>query len=301
MADEQTTAPPVEGVTGTTPASQTTVPEAQAPAQPLETGQPKVDGVEQPASSPQEEPRQPSDFYKSRERSRRRIESLEDTIDSMQKQMATLTQPPPPVPQPFDNTRFMENPEETLMQREVRLKEEIRKEIIEQELPRIQNEQNQERRKQEALELIFPKESFDSRVTLKDRANKNPEKLEAIQEILEAEGLNEMSIKNPVQAANIAIELYNGRNKKTVERVQNPAAIDKKLMGNQTAVPQNTGGAIKVPTLTEVRAERESLEKEVEANPSLRQDPAWLERREKSKQNFVQLARELEKKESGKI
>ena len=302
MADEQTSTPPVQGDVPQTGTSQPTVPPSQETVQQEQTGNPSVEGTEQQTSSEPEGTRKPSDFYRSRERGRRRMESIEGSVKSLTDKFddfLTMQQTAPQVAEPFDNQRFLETPEDVLNQRDQQLEERIRDRILNEELPKIESERDFKRNQQEALGIIFPKDSFDSKETLSTRANKNPEKLEAIQDLLETTGLDELSKTDPTSAASIALELYNSRNK-PADRKTNPTAIDKKLMGNTATGSSNTGGT-RMPTLAEVQAQRKALDSEADLNPALRENAEFRAKRVKLSQDYISVARELEKKESGKI
>ena len=116
------------------------------------------------------------------------VKSLTDKFDDF----LTMQQTAPQVAEPFDNQRFLETPEDVLNQRDQQLEERIRDRILNEELPKIESERDFKRNQQEALGIIFPKDSFDSKETLSTRANKNPEKLEAIQDLLETPRLDEL-------------------------------------------------------------------------------------------------------------
>ncbi len=127
MAEElKVTTPPVEGVPAEKPAeSQPTVPSSQEPAQPENTGQAQVESpVEQPLQA-EEETRQPSDYYKSRDKYRRRVDSLEQAVSDVQNQITTKDVPSVPSTDPgrLDAQKLYDNPEAVFTERERQMEE----------------------------------------------------------------------------------------------------------------------------------------------------------------------------------
>ncbi len=224
MADEQITSPPAEGVSEDKKPteSQPTVPSSQEPAQPEKAGQTQVEGtVEQPLQA-EEETRQPSDYYKSRDKYRRRVDSLEQTVSDLQNQITTKDQPTVPSTDPgrLDAQKLYDNPEAVFLEREKQMEERMTRKFEQQ-----QADFTHKQKQQEALEFIFPRTSPESRESLQQRVSKNPVKAERIQEILAEEGLDEFSKINPSKAAEITLGIYNQEVKP--KRTTNPQAISK--------------------------------------------------------------------------
>src|SRR3990167_6016879 len=179
---------PVESVPAET-GSQVSVPSVQTPEQRQETGQRQVETIEQPTPSPVPM-RKASDFYAERQRYRKRVESLEATLASMQKTFESIqnktveTVPEKSIPQ-YDADEYFRDPVafQLKLQKQIEEKlqkkyEEQKKEILEKDFPeyiqRQEIEKEHLRKGQEALELIFPK--GDSNKSLTERILENTQK-----------------------------------------------------------------------------------------------------------------------------
>lgn len=291
MEDTTKTAPPVEGVPGTTPESQVTVPEGQPTEQQQETGQDQVEVSDQQTSS-QEETRKPSDYYRERTRYRRKIDSLEATVKQMQEaQQKTVSPPKEEAPVSYD-----ENPDLYLQKMEERVESRVRQQILEVEMPKKEKEMEYNRNEQEGLEILFPKTEKYNHATWRERAEANPDRSEKIQNILEQEGLDELGkLGYPLKAAKLALKIYESETNPVSQRKTNPNAIKKSLMGPTATGSQPTGGTTQMATREQLQAEVKKLDAEVDKNPALRYDDGWRERRKQVQNQYTQLIKEMQK------
>ena len=157
----------------------------------------------------------------------------------------------------------------------------LRNEINEIKTEKVQIEQ--ERKKQEALGLLFPKSSPESMETLEQRIRKDPDYADRVQEILESPAFSKLSEIDPKEAAELArlkIEAF--------KPTQSPKTISKSLMGS-TARGNPGGGKMTVETKM---AELKKLSKEVDSNPKLRYDEKHKTQRETLMREITSLMEE---------
>lgn len=300
MQEEETlTAPPVEG-NGLESPPQETPPEAQAPEEPQETDVPKVDGTVQPASS-NGETRKPSEFYKERQLYKRKIENLESQISEVLKRLDSKQQPntvTPPTQRKhsFDEARLFAKPQEVineiLAEERKLMAEEIKKEILENYIPKVYSETEKkrtfEKEQQEALELIFPKSGADDKRSVKQRMDADPERTAKVQEMLDETGIDLISEKSPLKAAKALLKFLDEKK----ETPKNPNVIKKALVGS-TATGSPAGGGKKVATLNEIKAQLNALDVEVDKNPDIKYEPTFIQKKQALKSQLSALAKEL--------
>jgi len=171
MAEEtKPTTPSDAGVPTEKPVeSQPTVPSSQEPAQPEKSDQAQVESpAEQPLQA-EEETRQPSDYYKSRDKYRRRVDTLEQTVSDLQNQIAAKDVPPVPSTEPsgLDAQKLYDNPGVVFAEQERRIEEKLTRKFEQREA-----DFTHKQKQQEALEFIFPKTSSDSMESLQQRVSK---------------------------------------------------------------------------------------------------------------------------------
>ena len=184
-------APPVEGEVPQGGATQAAEPGAQVPVQSQEPAPVKVEtGEPKPSSSL--ETRKPSEFYKDRDRYKRRVDSLEQMIKDLQNQISSNSTKTVSKAEPrkieFDADKFFANPSEVIGQilesEKKAWREEVRKELLEKEIPGLLSKSNQEsemaRRQQDAMELIFPKSGPEDKSSLTARRDSDPERAQKL-------------------------------------------------------------------------------------------------------------------------
>jgi len=297
MEDTLTTTQSVEGVSGQTPESQVAVPETQVSEQSQSAESVAVDSGQQEASSQTAERPRPSDFY----RDRREMRQLKTALNDSQRQIQELasyikSQQTPSVVQPVakepDADAYWSDPVGYTQKIRDQIREELRKEISE-SIPKtweqMQVQDQRRRNEQDALELIFPK-SANSNEALEDRIARDSAKAERIQRILVDTKLDILSREHPMEAARLALQLYDAEAKETQKKNTNPNVIKKALVGGVPSGNPNNGGKLKMATIEEIKTEIGKMDKQLEVNPNLRFDDAFKQRKEQIKAQLVELA-----------
>lgn len=286
----KTTTQPAEGVPGQTPGSQVPPSTPQGSTTEQTAGPTEVDSQAQRDTS--KEGARPSDFYRDRKMGKR-MTSIENAILDIQEGLKTIRQPSvpsQPQQQPFDSDKFLTDPEAILREREAKVREDTRRELLEKDVPELLKQQEQvskaERQKQEALELLFPKSSPSAIESLEQRVRKNPERTAEIELILEESGLEEYAKINPKHAAQLTLQELDKRI--AARRPQNPNVINKGLMGGTGTGGQVPGGKT-MPTLAELQAQRRALDAELEKNSFLMNDPEFQKKRALIKEQLAQI------------
>ena len=273
MENESTATQVVEGVSGQAPESQVQAPVSQETGPEQNTAPVKVETQDSQASSHEETRRSPSAYVQDR----REIRRLRDTVNQLQNTLQSLQQIQPQTVSPaqtqkqgFDVNKFFTNPQEVLQQmldeREARLKGEI---------PRTLEQYNVEKQfessRQEARKLIETNEAI----------KRDPSGMDKILDIITDNnyGIDEISKLFPVQAARLALELYNLRNGGAQRRNANAPSRGQMM---STATTVNSNG--KQPTLQD---ESTKLQQELMQNPTLAYDPAFQARIQALKQRRV--------------
>ena len=232
MAEETITVPVVQDP-AIEPAATETPQTTQVAPEPQPTTPASVEGGGKEPQVPEATRKRPSDYYQERKRFR----ELSDEVASLRKwkeEQALLRdkdKPAAPDVPDFDPQHFSPEHKRILQAREQALRQALIEEargLVKQELTTWQESakaQEVERKHQEALEKLFPKTSSDSKETLQERIDANPDRAERIREILAESGLNELSKINPDKAAQyVLMEL--GESTKA-----NPTILKKELMG----------------------------------------------------------------------
>lgn len=288
---EVLTAPPAQGLP-VEPGSQPTEPTPQGTAQPEPTAAGQVEPTEPSPSNPQTGRPKPSDFYgfrKENQQLKEQLRAQQSQIDEILKSRQPPAPQGPKVPDYLQPDKFWENTPENLM----RLKEETRKEALEefkQSFPKLYEETKKSEQLQgralEAMELILPKDKAGIE-TLEQRHKKGIDKVSAVFEIMEREGLN--YIPDPVIRTKHALRIYDEEIKaQQPARPVNPNAIEKKLMGG-TPSAQPVGGGKKMPTLTEARTELKRLVDLRDKNPDIKFEDTYKQQLAQAKQTLSEL------------
>lgn len=292
MEEQTITAPAAEGTGTESPALETTQ-VAQATPEPQEASTVQVENGSNEPQVPETPRRKPSDYY----RERQTIRELKETVSMLQKRMeekATLKEDKksdvPAVPD-FDPAHFSPEHKRILLAREQALRAAYDEKVaaIEQRLNGWQENKAQEetsRKHQEALEKLFPKTSPDSKETLEERIKKDPERAIRVKQLLIDSGLNELSKTNPDAAIKYALwELGEG------PKPTNPTILKKALMGGVGTGNPGMGGK-NATNEQDLRAENKKLSDQLDANPSLRQDVKFMERRAQVLTDLERLVKE---------
>ena len=291
-----------EGVSSTP--TQATVQTPQGAEQPQVTEHTQVGGNENqtPSSKTSDRPK-PSEYYFARKREQGRISNLEKQIANLteiiQKSGSQQTKPSEAVTPSNDELlkQYLNDPigfQQKMMQTELqRLRAEIREKDFPEVLKSRETSSLKERNEQEALEILFPKDNSNPNIPVEDRMMKDPEKAEKIQEILLRPSLAKLSIENPKEAAELALYLYD-KEKQVAKPPVNPAAPKKsQLTSTATGQPSGHTGGVKKMTLQELQAEKAKLHEQLEKNPDLRYDDAYVAKMKEIKIALVNRAKEL--------
>lgn len=294
MENDTLTAPPVEGSGEGTP-SQATETTEQSGAQPQSTGVTEVDANVQSASSEASERPKASDFY----RSRKEVQALRNMVQDLQKQIQAQAKPQtsdvvPPPKDDFNIDEFWKDPKSYQERREQVIREQIRREILEKDVPHILTQREQQissqKREQEALELMFPVDSAKPGQSLEDRIKTNPERSQRIIEILQSKKLDILGQTAPKEAAELALMIYEREMSKNVQP-RNPAAPKKgQLVSTATGV--QTMGGIKKMNYGEIKTKIDEMNRKMSENPEIRFDDKFVSERALLKEQLSKLAKE---------
>lgn len=301
MNETQTATPPEQGAT-----TETVVQETQTPSQevstPQESGTAQVDsGAQQPTASKGTERPQGSDFYRKRERERRERTETAQRISNLERELAhtrELLKNPPTAASatPKKKIEIWENPEQWAadVKREVledflKQKEAILKEEVPNFLKSQKQSEQKERNTQAALERIFPKTNQFPHATWEERADANPERMEAVRRALDEYGLESVSATDPIKAANAVIRILDGDTSKTKEQPRNPLAPSKAQMAS-TATNNGKGGAKMTQSLQEVHSQLEKLTNQLGENSRLNQDEKFMKELRTARETYIKLA-----------
>lgn len=260
MEDEQNSAQVSEGVADET-ASQGSEPVAQATEQSQQDATVKVDnGESQPSSEPEARPR-PSQSWGKRE-----FRRLENQLAQMRDAFQAFQQNAPAASvakQPLNPEDFYKNPQEYIdklvNERLAGLKGEIPKTFAE-----LERTKGMQRDLQEAERMIVTNEAI----------KKDPQGQDRIKEILYDEEfkINKISEQFPVEAARLALALYNQRFVSNVSRRSAVSAPTKSQM--QSTATSVNGGAKK----SSLGDEYTKLRNELMADPMKANDSGFVER-----------------------
>lgn len=192
----------------------------------------------------------------------------------MQQQMGNLAKPQSPAAQLAPNPdqeleEFWKNPTSYTRKAAKEALEDLKKEIP-QIFSQYTESEKKEQRKREALDLLFPKSSPESRETLEQRVQQNLQRTEQIMQIFEENGLDVLAETQPVKAANLALKIFESEQKKQPAR--NPLAPTKGQMAS-TATATPIGGKKPMSNVTELLNELKGLTEKAGENPNLFSDP----------------------------
>lgn len=292
--EEQTiTAPVVEGAAVETVVTETP-PSTQVPAEPQETTTGEVESGSKEPQVPEPARRKPSDYYQDR----KTIRELKETVSQLRKwkeeQESVRKQQPqtaaPEIPD-FDPQHFSPEHKRILLAREKSLRDAYDAKIsaLEQRFGGWQQEKvvaESDRKQQEALEKLFPKSSPDSRETIQERIDKNPERAARIQEVLLSTGLNDFFNKNPDMAFKMLMQEIG-----EAPSAANPTVLKKSLMGGANSGNPGMGDK-RTRTEQDLRAELKKIGDQLDQNQSLRLDSKFMERKRQVQDDLQRLVTE---------
>jgi len=270
-------------------APQDSQPQAQAPAETQSSVVPQVEANVNPPQAVETQRPKVSSFYKERERVRRIEENSQrqaQELAEMRRLYQELKNPKPDVSniQKLTAEELLNDPEKVFQSREQRLLQEFNS--LKEELNQLKSKEvNAERTKleREALEVLFPKSSPDSKETLEERI-KNQERADLIQQVLrENPSLDRFSSIDPKAAAEFLLEKIN-----KIKPQSSPNVIPKALMGSTA---RGNPGAGKV-SFENLMSDYKKLTAEIDRNPALRFDAKHKERRESLMRQMDSLAKE---------
>lgn len=294
METEVITAPPEQGSTPES-VSQVPQPETQVSVEKQpESGLPVVDENVNKPQAPAPQRVKVSEVYREREKIRRLQEAYEtqskklDEVTSLLKELKN-PQKPEAVVSKFDLDKFVADPDAVLNEREQRAQAKLLSEInsLREELNGIKGAKDiseKEQRKQEALEALFPKTSPEAQETLEERINANPERSEKIMKMLQS-GMEKFAAIDPKQTVELIL-LKLGAEKPQAS----PKVIPKSLMGGTprgSQTPGKTGSSI-----DDLVSQLKKLSAEADANPNLRHDEKFQEKRTLLMKEADRLAKE---------
>lgn len=294
--DEILATPAVEGPADGT-AAQDPGSGSQEPNQVQETAATQVEPGAQEASSTEQSrtTQRPASYYSQKRefgRLRETIAEQNRRIEEMSNLFRQREQPTAPqkpnLPDWLKNPQaFWENPQENLYRLQQEAKEQATKEALEQfrrMLPSALQEhstrQERERNMQDALEMIFPNKA-DTKLTLEQRIASDPNRADRIMQILNEKGLNQLSQSHPKEAAEFALMQFDKETAKAAPSrpAPNPTVLKKSLMGPTATGNKLTGGEKAMPTLQELRAQKEQMEKQLEGHSELHFDADFRTKR----------------------
>ena len=194
-------------------------------------------------------------------------------LQSLQKAAAS----PAPQRPTLDTDKLLTDPaylDSYLAERDKRLKDEWKTEVLEKELPqtmdKYENKKNIERQEQEALELIFPKSPANQQESFEERRDKDPFKRDAIFQIFQQYNLDNIPPKN---AAALALKLYETDYK---PKLRSPNAPSKAQMAS-TATGNPIGG-VQPLNPQDINRELADMNYKAGTNPALMNDANFRKR-----------------------
>lgn len=270
MANEELVADAGTGVEVTEVTEPVSQPEAQAPVENQSVPTPPVEGVDNKTQVPEPAGPKYDGLFRSE---RKRIRRLEETITQLNKRLdENKTQVPKD--EPLDHTLLNTDPVKYLDARERRLRDEIvalRNELVTERQSKEAVEK--ERKGLDALEKLFPKTSPDSKESLEERINRNPEMTEKIKEFFEDPAVKAMADKDPEKAVRFAIAELGIK-----PPTKDPLVLKKSAMGG-VGTGNPAGGERKTVSEETLRAELKKINAQEEATPQVRFDENWRKRK----------------------
>ena len=279
--EEVITAPPTEGSPAET-GLQPTAPISQEPAQPEKQGEVQVENPESQATSKQpERQRPPVSFYakQRREQEERRVlketvQKLNEKIDQFQKQSSVVPAKPEISKEEQFQRFWKEGPDyiERLLKEQQERYEQRLKDFEENGVPKIlesrESMRSKEMQKQEAWDVLFPKSSPDSRETMQERVQKDPQRAQRLEEIIREQGLDDVAESDPLKVARIATRIYALENPSSPAR--NPLAPKKSQMASTSSGTPPGGG--KMNTANGIVEKYQQMRERLNGDPSLLQN-----------------------------
>ena len=274
--DSQDTSSAVETVAEQTPASQET-PTTSVQTETIASQDTVQSQVETPVPATsedqgrvQQKPK-PSEFYEARRENRQ----LKTTVSALERQVAELInlqkQKPPESVQPKPKPDLFVDPDTFLLEREQKLRSELKQEILN-EIRQTSQQTEMERTRQEAVEMLFPKSGPEDSRTLQQRIEANPELAEKIAKVEKEMGIHAVSNMNPKQGAALILKILEADKPKPIT---NPTAIKKTLVGSTaTGSPITAGGKV-MPTLQEIQVQLKELDDKVSEDSNFRYEPEY--------------------------
>lgn len=247
---QSNTAPAVEGVSAQKVESQANETTEQSASQTQETTQPNVEGSES-GQEVKEETRKASDFYKERNRYRKKVEALEQKLASFEVMLSKQNQSVPSATKnEVTNDDFYKNgPVETVKKLMADLREELRSEI-----PNIlQNTQKEAefRNSDKEATALIEKEKIS---------------MEDFIKFMDENALLDGYMKNPVKIAQTALKMW-----KLEKPVTNPNAPKKAhMVSTATGSMPNKGGSA-----TDAISKITEMKNRLAKDNSLRYDPKF--------------------------
>lgn len=261
--------PPLEGDIEKTSISQEPVPVEQSTEPVQESGERKVERLEQPTSSQEGVRPKPSNYFKQRQEN----QNLKRNMLEMERRLKGLeTKNSTPSVEPEKPKR---NYEKEIWDKPIDIINELIEnalatrgpEIFNQSLSQKQSEFN----RQEALDLIFKNETVKT---------DGDEGYSRIIQIIEDHGLDIVAKKDPLRAAKSAIKFYELEFKKAqpsqAPKKVNPDVVPKKgqMVSTQTGAP----GISKEVSMDDLLNELKDIKTKIGNNPELNFDPKIRER-----------------------
>ena len=283
MADEIiTVAEPVVAEPTVTPV------QTETPQEPKTTLEPKVEGsVEKPqahAERNNSSAERPYDgMFRSERKRIRRLEETNNQLSEKIEKLVTLLEDKKKTSEPLDHNMILTDPDKYLTAREQKLREEIqalRNDVLTERQAQVKVET--ERKGLEAIEKLFPKTSPDSKETLEERVQKNPERAEALKEFFDAPKIKAITNIDPESSVELALAKFG-----VPETKPDPLVLKKSTMGG-TATGNPSGGN-KGNSEEDLLAEKRKLDAQLEANPKLRWDEGFKKKKAELMKNLERL------------
>lgn len=250
------------------------------PSQKAET----VEVENSPASQTSQVDRRPppSTFYEVRQL-KKQIKQMMDLI-TKSNQTPKNQDPVKPAYDPkeieIEQDKLLKDPIPYIRERDEKLlkraKEELLKELRENEIPTFYNQlkskETYETKAREAWKLIFPNLDLNSENSLEEIQTKDSNRFNAIQAIWDEWGMEHVFQNDPLKAAKKTLEIFESKNK---EARINLLAPSKAAMGSSTS-GSPIGGQKPEPSLDDLKKVKEKLEKQVTEDPSLWKDEKFM-------------------------
>jgi hypothetical protein len=259
----------------------------------------QVEGSQAREGSSEGETRpKPSDYVRMR-RDRQRMAALEQKVTAFESYIAGFKQPTvsqtesPKVPK-VDVNKLVNDPDgfisDLLGVMDQRVAEKLNASVPDM-VTQHQRSQTVTRQSQEALDILFPKKGQDDVSTLEERIANDPVRADELTRIISRHKLNEMSLQYPIEAAQLALAVYE---KEKQSSRSSPNALKKSLVGSTATGTMNAGGK-PMPTHAEVKEKLNKLDELVSMKPDLRYDEGYRKQRGELREALRQIVQAEEK------